>query len=290
MSTIKNFHRLQTVRSTNCLVSTVFSPHPERGPETPMGQVEHKGIWVKAGERDAEFLGVRSSEYTVVNNRDLFQAVEDASYDLGLDLEVHRASYYKKGRTQVDFLLPGSSYKIKGDKSPIIPGFSAGNHYNGGSSVTFPPFQLREVCTNGMVAKTYDLVDVVEKQIHIGIIEYNDIYEMVARTLQNVGRAVEVNMLIANLSIATSMTDEDLNKWLDVIEKSAGKRKGEAARRVLTDSVETLGPNVWAVAQGISEVYEHEMKHSRSREDWRDREINNLLEEMGVLQEVRVTI
>ena len=290
MSTILNINRLQTVRNTNAIESTSWSPNPCKPEGGPFGQAENKAIWVQAGQNDPSLLGFRSRDYAIVNNSDLFQAVEDASYDNGLTLEVHRASYYEKGQTRVDFLLPESAYTVAGDKSPIKPGFSVNNHYNGGGSVYMPPFQLREVCTNGMTAKVYDLVEAVERRRHIGIIEYDDIYEMVARTLLNIGKAVEVNMLISALSAKQRVSDADLDTFLDGLEKSVGKRSGEVVRRVVTDNVDTLGNTVWALIQGVSEAYEHNMKHSRFREAWRDNQIDKLLNETGVLEKVRVAI
>jgi len=282
MAGITNINRLEEVNSIVVQTAQVHCDNPNGVAEV----LPKKAIYTNTGDGGGyEFLGVRDNKFAVVQNQMLFESFNDASYDLGIDLEVDRATYHPNGATRVDFIFPGREYTVPGDDSKVVPGISTSNHFNGGGKIKGLPFNKRLVCSNRMTMNFYDLASAVSR-MHVGQIKRVDLYDIAAQVLQNADDALEVIQLTTTIAAQKHVTDEQVSHFLDSVEKKMAKKYHELVRNVVTDNMNTIGQTAWGFIQGISEVYEHHMDQTRNREEWRDNTINEFLQSSGVVQEV----
>ena len=289
MSGIINRQELERIEGTVAYETPMYSDNPDR-PVIMPPQVERKGIWTKDGDHPAEFLSAQSLGYCTVQNSTVVQAMDDIAYDKGISLEVNHASYYK-GKTMVNFFLPGEDFKVPGDSSVIKPGILWTTDFGGGGANEWEPSSFRGACSNGQVFKT-NLAKSVKRK-HYGQITERDIYIMVAKAFDLLDTAVQVIKLTSSMAAMTEVSDDQIEAYLKRLEKKTAKKYHERMAAVVQDNVNQLGQNAWAVTQGISEMYTHHMKtpsHGGTKLAWRDKAIDDLLASVGVKELVHATI
>ena len=289
MSGIINKQKLEYLENIEVEAQKLYSQAPDADPGN-LENVPKVAIWHREPGSDFEFLSAQDPKFAIIQNRDIFRAMDEVAFDKGVKLEVDYAGYHR-GRTMVNFIIPDAEFNVPGDSSAIKPGILTGNHYGGGGSVQHLPSSVRGVCSNGMILKT-DLAAATKRK-HFGIIDYKDIYEMTALALNNLEDAVALMKLTAEVSARTMVSDEQVIALLEQIEKGVAKKYHETLTSVIDANLQELGHNAWGMVQGVSELYQHHLKgdsFNGGKLRWRDNSIEKVLREAGVSREVKVLI
>ena len=289
MSGLSNRTALEHVANIEVEEHPIYGASPDNY-EGHLQRLPKKAIWVKEPECGSDFLSVQDPMYTTIHNEDIFRAMDEVAYDKGLNLKVDRATYHK-GKTMVNFFLPDEEFKVPGDPSPIRPGLFNINDFGGGSAWKLLPSSVSMWCSNGMMVKQ-DLAAALSRR-HVGVIEYVDVYLMVAAAFQRLDTAVQLIKLTTSISAVTAVTDEQIAAFLKGMEEKVAKKYQDKLAKVIQENVTALGQTAWGVTQGITEMYTHHMdapEHGGTKLAWRDNAVDSLLRSVGVAEQVKVRI
>lgn len=222
-----------------------------------------------------------TDQYTLVTNRDFVSAVDIAADELGIEVEANRGSYVN-GRSHYRLVLPGHSMRIPGDESVTKATLDIQNDYRGGGSLKLLAGWFRMICTNGLIVGE---IASSNSQRHVGEIK---LMEFVMPALAKIADRFEVERVIAE-ALQRQKADADL---VEAIVADSADRYEADIRRAVRENARSMGDNLWALSQAVSEIATHRMQtradggtrtnFNSAADTWGTRQYNRILEHADV--------
>jgi hypothetical protein len=221
-------------------------------------------------------LACLTDQYRLVTNLELLDTFGRVADTLGTEIVPRKGTYWG-GRASYQFDLPGLAFTPSGDTSPTVPVLYLGNDYRGQGNLTLAIGWLRLVCTNG--ARRLVMASSATRR-HVGQFSLT---EWIGRALQAGIDAAQVEGVLAEalattpapvIEVYTSQQGAAHSvrraREMDTPPSLSSLIYADTATRYhadLSDSIgrymHELGPNLWALAQAITDVSSHRMQERR---------------------------
>jgi len=176
-----------------------------------------------------EPLGVVSSRYSVIQNNDLVNSVEDAFRDLGLK-DYSRQIFVEKGgaRMFARYDFKEITYRLKNVGDEVGFRMTLQNSHDKSLTSNFELGILRLVCKNGMVRPNSEFKI---SKIHMGIIDLSDIEASVINAAKAFPKLIEVFDKMSTVDISQDQGHLILQNMV--------------GQRLLSDRLKVQIANVW---------------------------------------------
>lgn len=238
---------------------------------------DFKGIY---NARTKELVQVASKHYTVIQHRDILEAIHDSLKARGLNVKGRLDNFGNSVR--LDVVFPGVS--VKDDtKKGISLGIRATNSYDRARSFKLEMFAFRMLCQNGMSLgkaldnikevvfhfgnKTKEFVrDIVSKFIEKVVASSGDLQNLVQQSIKDKLDFRTTSKLLEKLIVFKKHRGKILEKLnISTIEKYDKKKKKRSFEYVKEDKKESV--TRWELYNAITNYTSHEDKLGQSTED-----------------------
>ncbi len=235
-------------------------------------------------DENDDALGCVTDRYSLVQNRDLINALDLACDAAGMRLEPVSARY-QKGRAEYKFNLPDEGFKVTGDGSGQLPQIVVRNDYRGSGGLGILAGWFRMVCSNGMIVG-----EIAHENLrrHVGEI---DLYGFVQAGVYGIADAIQAERLMMEVLavthtpeyrgpiLARDVAQEAIkaghNGVLNQIGADTAPRYISYLNGALAKNQQELGNTAYALVQAITQTSTHRMP-GWTADEWATRQINRV--------------